>query len=370
MDGNSKKRESSLELMRIVAMLMVCAFHWQLHGMNDGIVKAPLSANQIVSFVLGSWGILGVNLFFLLSFYFMVSKETVNYKKIFSLIVKVSVYGTGVLFLAYIFNITDFNPIDTVKSVLGVFAYQYWFITVYIIVALLSPYINRMLGVLTRKEVLVVWTIQFYATYIVSWFLGNELVGRLSCGLTIYTTIYILKNGIIKNYFQKYRYLGVVLFIGAVGMESCFSYFGTMHPIFYKLIEKTQTTASPYMFFLSLFIFYCFKELKIGYISFVNKIAIYSSGAYLLHGGAGFIKNYLWDGLFRAAEYYQKSVVDYTIHYIICILLLFIAGVVVECLYSYSVDKAVNKMYLKLSELVNKWKLKRTKTDFLDGGER
>ena len=87
------RRESSLELMRIIAMLMVCAFHWQLHGVNDGITRAPLSANQFVSFLFGSWGILGVNLFFLLSFYFMVDEEKVNYKKIVGLIVKVSLYN-------------------------------------------------------------------------------------------------------------------------------------------------------------------------------------------------------------------------------------------------------------------------------------
>ena len=34
---NLKKRNTSFELMRIIAMLMVCAYHWQLHGNNDMI---------------------------------------------------------------------------------------------------------------------------------------------------------------------------------------------------------------------------------------------------------------------------------------------------------------------------------------------
>lgn len=37
---NLKKRNTSFELMRIIAMLMVCAYHWQLHGNNDMIPRS------------------------------------------------------------------------------------------------------------------------------------------------------------------------------------------------------------------------------------------------------------------------------------------------------------------------------------------
>ena len=63
---NLKKRNTSFELMRIIAMLMVCAYHWQLHGNNDMIPRSGLSANQIISFIFGSWGVLGLICF---SFY-------------------------------------------------------------------------------------------------------------------------------------------------------------------------------------------------------------------------------------------------------------------------------------------------------------
>ena len=62
------KKNTSFELMRIVSMIMICAYHWQLHGYNDGIASSELCTNQIFSFAFGSWGVLGVNLFYYLRF--------------------------------------------------------------------------------------------------------------------------------------------------------------------------------------------------------------------------------------------------------------------------------------------------------------
>ena len=260
---NLKKRNTSFELMRIIAMLMVCAYHWQLHGNNDMIPRSGLSANQIISFIFGSWGVLGVNLFFLLSFYFLIKKNNITYSKYIKLAIKVSFFGTVTYIIGILCGITEFSFLEIIRTILGVFANQYWFMTVYIIVSLLSPLLNRLLKTLTQKESYVLIAIMIYITYGISWIDGNELVGRLSCGITIYILIYILENKITNNWFEKYRKLAVPLFIMGVVGEIVLSYLSIHYNyLFYKMIQKIQTTNSPYMLLIALMVFYIFKNLR------------------------------------------------------------------------------------------------------------
>jgi hypothetical protein len=348
--NRAKEKNSSFELMRIFSMLMVCAYHWQLHGNNDGIISSELTGNQIISFIFGSWGTLGVNLFFLLSFYFLINKSQCNYIRILGLVVKVSFYGTAVLLICSFLGLTNISVVELIKSVLGVFAYQYWFITVYIIMSVLSPYINRLLEGLLSREIALLWSVMFYVTYILSWIIGNEIVGRLSCGFTLYITIYILvkKAPRLEGFITKYRFLGFMLVLLSILFECFLSFIGRNTTIASKLINKFQSTASPFMFILAIFIFYIFKTWQLRTNKVINFIGAYSSGAYLLHGGADFIKNVLWDGIFKVADYYNGPIGSYAIHYCLCIMALFVAGLLSEFVYTHSVGLLVDKILNKL----------------------
>lgn len=340
-----QKRDTSFELMRVLSMLMVCAYHWQIHGNNDLIPRSELCMNQIISFIFGSWGVLGVNLFFLLSFYFLIKKEEIIYNKYISLAIKVSFFGTVIFIIGVWIGATKFSYIQLVKSILGVLAYQYWFITVYIIVAVISPMLNKLLKVLSGRESFILVFIMVYVTYGISWIIGNELVGRLSCGITIYILIYILEKKIKNNLFEKYRKLAVPIIIIGIMAEILLSYLGSKYSyMFYKIIEKIQTTNSPYMLVIALLVFYSFKNLNLKYNVFINFLGRYSVGAYLLHGGASFIKNYLWDNLFKVGYYYRLSPIKYMMHYFVCILLLYIIGIICDFVYSQIIGNVISKI--------------------------
>lgn len=117
------KRISSLELLRIISMIWIVAYHWQIHADNDQIIFSRLNMNQVFSFVMGSWGTLGVDIFFIISAYFLINSKSVKWVKVYNLIIKVSIYGMGVLVLAFILKIIPFSFVDLLKSLLGVFVY-------------------------------------------------------------------------------------------------------------------------------------------------------------------------------------------------------------------------------------------------------
>lgn len=107
---------------------------------------------------------------------------------------------------------------------------------------------------------------------------------------------------------------------------------------------KIQTTNSPYMLLIALMVFYIFKNLRLNYNSLVNILGKYSVGAYLLHGGASFIKDYLWDGLFKVDIFYYLNPIIYMCYYAICILSLFVVGVICDFIYSQVADIIENKI--------------------------
>ena len=72
-----KKRKSNIELLRIVAILMIISFHYSF---KSGYVVNQLDYNSIVVKTFYFLGELGVNLFILITGYFMV-KGKFSFKK-------------------------------------------------------------------------------------------------------------------------------------------------------------------------------------------------------------------------------------------------------------------------------------------------
>ena len=70
--------------------------------------------------------------------------------------------------------------------------------------------------------------------------------------------------------------------MGVVG-EIVLSYLSIHYNyLFYKMIQKIQTTNSPYMLLIALMVFYIFKNLRLNYNSLVNILGKYSAGAYYM----------------------------------------------------------------------------------------
>lgn len=70
---NIKIRDSRIESLRIVTVILILAHHAIQHGGEsyNSLIQAPLSINQIWSTVIGSWGQLGVTIFLIISSWFL-----------------------------------------------------------------------------------------------------------------------------------------------------------------------------------------------------------------------------------------------------------------------------------------------------------
>ncbi len=67
-----EQRQSSIELLRIIAMILIVAHHFEIHG-GFAYPQDAVSVNRIWMQFISSGGKVGVNIFVLLSGYFLVS---------------------------------------------------------------------------------------------------------------------------------------------------------------------------------------------------------------------------------------------------------------------------------------------------------
>ena len=127
-----KKRKSNIELLRIVAILMIISFHYSF---KSGYVVNQLDYNSIVVKTFYFLGELGVNLFILITGYFMV-KGKFSFKKLIKLILEVNFYYIFTFLLSHILDnkpLTSLSKRDIFFMFFPVIFSRYWFATAYIL---------------------------------------------------------------------------------------------------------------------------------------------------------------------------------------------------------------------------------------------
>ena len=100
-----KQRSSNLELLRIISMFLIVMHHYAVHG-GFQLLEKDLSLNKIIIQILSGGGQLGVNLFILISGYFLIDSEF-KINKLLKLIFETFFYS--VIILLFIVSKSNLN---------------------------------------------------------------------------------------------------------------------------------------------------------------------------------------------------------------------------------------------------------------------
>lgn len=304
------RRESNMELLRIVSIFMIIVFHC---AYKSGFDFSPgLSINTLILKCIWMLGELGTNLFMLISGYYMIHGQF-KLKKLIRLLAEVQFYTWITIWLGGrlgIYALSDW------KSVLFAFfpvtLNWNWFITAYILIYILSPYLNLLIRAMDVK--------------IFRRFLGTVL--GLYC---LIPTVFGLFLGGTENmrYYNRMIWLAIMYFLGAyirkygkkpeenrkqyVVMAVCSGAVMTVSILaidrFSGFFAALGTTEPAYfwppntlpMVFLSIGVFGMFRNVKISFHPWINRLASTTLGIYLLHDGI--LSVWLWEKVFRCAEY-------------------------------------------------------------------
>ena len=116
---NTMQRDSSLELMRIVTMLVIIAHHYV---MNSGLLGNMVTADNVLDgkslfcLLFGWGGKTGINCFVLITGYFM-CKSRITLKKFLKLLLEVEFYNMFFYFIFVFSGYTVFSIKDFIKTV-------------------------------------------------------------------------------------------------------------------------------------------------------------------------------------------------------------------------------------------------------------
>lgn len=284
-----KDRESNIELLRIIAACSVVFSH-----MSPIISKSLIDSdmigggNWIISKALLSFSVCAVNVFVLITGYFSCHSQNRNIGKPLNLILLMVVVNMASYIVQLIAGVQKF-------SLDGLLIYGLpvnYFVTLFVVLYIISPYINLCIKSLSEKGlvrfiliIFMVFSIYPSVIDIIEDVLGNPIVGISPIGrlgsqsgynivnfVLVYCIGASLNNMRLKELVEKNKYLPVfsmVFCVVAVFIWSLFSH-------------SAVNYHNPFVIILAVSTFLWFTQLHF-YSKVVNELAKAAFTAFLLH---------------------------------------------------------------------------------------
>ena len=337
-------RQSGLELLRIIAMIMIVASHLSQRGNWAWIgTGAPLSINQFFINIAICFGQVGVAIFFTITGYFLYNSKNYNWKRIFKIARPTWFYSFSFLFLALLLtpSLVSFSlPLNqlTAHSILPIITNAYWFISTYISLYLLLPYLKTWLDTLTDKNLLrliVIIAGIFIVPNILSYSIADMSSFIFSFPSAIFYTIIGYTICRCKKKLLKYKNSKLLLInlsgILIYTISSLLIYVATTKLNYTNISNNIliDTMSLPCML-TSIPLAIIFSRLKFT-SHFVNYIASLVFGVYLIHSNGIFI-NLIW----RQHDVLQTSIasnyspIHFILYFITTVIIIFCASAIIE----------------------------------------
>lgn len=344
-------RQSNIELLRIVAMFLIVAHHYVIHGTTNFVyLDSPLTVQNVFALFLGSFGRPAVGIFVLICGYFSIKSEF-KLPRFVSLIAQVVSYGVVLLFLAK-FVLPGGSAIGREELFASIFPTArgtYWFITAYAVLILVSPYINKLLLMLTQKQhkalivlFVVIWCL--LPTLIGASFSGSDLAYFVALyTIAAYIRLYPLKVN-PSRHFALFGFWVFILLASIAAPSYLLNYSGVFRKYITYFAEYNRLPGA----MCALELFLAVSQTKPFYSKLINGIASTSFGIYLIHENF-LIRPLLWGTLFNSAAYVDTP--WYFVHFFVSALIVFASCALIDTLFwRLSVGKLFNLLRDKYLE--------------------
>lgn len=310
-----KTRSINLDLLRVMAMFFIVVFHYYVHGIMHLHTTPKLGYSiaygstdiEIFNYIIAEICLVissaGVNLFVMMSGYFLISKKEYRIGSLSKLWTKVFLYSISITL--FFFIIGKATLVSLVKAFFPLSTSQYWFITTYFGLMMIAPFISRWAINVNqnhyRKLLIALFVISFTFPF------GRTLVGE-GRNLIWFIFLYMLA-GYVRLYEIPIKKTNKFLALITLLVSVCYIfypfllYFGNVvlrgdqwQPFF-----LTEPSNNGPVFFLAILIFIYFRNLKVN-ISFdndklISRISASTIGVYLISDNIN-LRKYLWEGLY------------------------------------------------------------------------
>ncbi len=311
----SKIRSSNLELLRIVSMILIIMHHIAVHG---GFTAEITAANLVWRNTIRVGGKVGVNLFIMISGYFLIDSKF-KPKKLLKLILQVIFYTIIIYFITIAINNESFNKANFIKEIMS-FAtgYRYWFIPPYLIAYILSPYLKKLVQHCSQSEMLFLIVFLMFVQIILPELYGVEFMSNAVWFMTLYLIGSYIR--VYKNHFFDDNVLMSCLFMVSL----------TIMVVFNVKLKIMQYDLKDVPCFTATVALFCwFKNLNIKNSKTINLIASTTLGIYLLHDN-GCIRPLFWGKIMHCPAHESLPFMQFFIYTTVCIASVFIMGFILD----------------------------------------
>lgn len=346
--ARTRQRNSNIELLRIIAMLLIVMHHYSYHGLG---LDLAYSMNRYVAGVAELGGRFGVVVFIMISGYYMCESKITG-RKIALLWGEIFFYATSIVALVSLLkcggyadaleNIEIAFNIDMLRQILfpigtGVNG----FATDFIVLMALSPLLNLILHAITRQQLLTCLVIATTA-----WSIMPVLFAvQYDYGYVLWYAVLYLYAGYIRRYvdldgnWRRNLVIGILAYAIVAVMTMIAIYVGHISgDMFYQEFTRRFMKAnSPFMLLSG-------AELLLGFVKMspftnrtINAIGSATFGVYLIHDN-DYVRPILWKMILRLPDtiYGTRYLIP---HMIVSVIVIFTVCAVIDLIRQNTIER-------------------------------
>lgn len=337
-----KTRKSNIELLRIISMLMIVAYHFAYYNNGQFEIQSFSFKKEITNIFL-MCGKLGSNIFVIISGYFLINSKKINITKLIKLIFQMTFYSI-LIFIAFLLITDHFSITSFIKSCFPYIFNVWWFASTYLLIYLLHPFINNFINNLSQKNLLYLIILLIFLWSIIPTFTGsfmhsNELLWFFLLYLIAsYISLYVNLDKLSKNKIFTTTIIVIVLtYLSSV----VFDLIGLKYYIFAEKSTHFFSMQSITILTISICIFLSFLKIDLKSNNIINTISKCSFGVYLIHDHF-LVRDFLWKNIFLATKLYIID--NYLINSILKIVIVFLCCTAIEFLRINLLNKFEDKL--------------------------
>lgn len=338
----TNNRNIGLDILRIISMIMVLTLHYLGKG---GLLERNNTSEiyNIIYWMLEALSIVAVNCFVLISGYFLCKSEF-KLKKFLKLWGEVIFYSIIIYVIFVIIGIEKISISNLVRIIFPVITNQYWFVTSYLMLYLISPFLNKLINALNREEykkLLIIILIPFCLLSILPTEMSLDKTGGY--GIIWFVCLYFVAAYIrnyktkftkTRNYFLLYIAFSVVILVAIIGIQQICQILNISDKS-----EKMTAYNNPIVFLSSVSLFLTFLNLKVhdGILQKVIKfVAPLTFAVYIIHEHFA-VNKVLYTNILHVEQCYNNNlgilicITSIFLVFLVCIAIEFLRRLVFDC---------------------------------------
>lgn len=267
------KREANFELLRIISMFMVLVLHFLSKCGFLSLDSGNLFIDNI-PWIFEGICYVAVDCFVMLTGYFMY-KSKLKISKIITLIIQVLFYSV----VTYLIEIIFLNkPIDLRELLIAftpVISGKYWFISNYIVLLFISPFLNSLIEKMNKKIHLILCSVLLIIFSFLSTFFSYSIALKFEKNYDIvwFIVLYFVSSFIGKYGFNISKKKSIIIYLISTfcifaskiffEVTESFSPVKIIKDLFLENNEFSYNYSSVFVFLSAVFLLFIFKDIKI-----------------------------------------------------------------------------------------------------------